>query len=224
MLKLLTYIIPELTLLLCAVGYFVIPNYVLGTDMLINSPIYTTLIFSCGYAILQFLLLHFVWPKAKEEIETVPTIGVKQQTPRKSRRWFKSLLLVVACWLLAHILCVLFGAAAFTLVEETTTWAVLVTCLITVPALSMLGCDVTSLYRVIVCGNHSNETERFLYYQSAGTALGSWASAVVIPLDWDRPWQVWPIPCIIGAIVGYSVGIIISCVVTIRELKTVKVL
>lgn len=27
-----------------------------------------------------------------------------------------------------------------------------------------------------------------------------------IPLDWDRPWQVWPISCVVGAAVGYAAG------------------
>ncbi|CCD24076.1 mannose-ethanolamine phosphotransferase GPI11 NDAI_0C04160 [Naumovozyma dairenensis CBS 421] len=40
--------------------------------------------------------------------------------------------------------------------------------------------------------------------------LGGWLSCVVIPLDWDRPWQAWPIPVVIGsylgAFVGYTLG------------------
>lgn len=39
--------------------------------------------------------------------------------------------------------------------------------------------------------------------------IGGWISCVVIPLDWDRDWQVWPIPVVIGiylgAFVGYSI-------------------
>ncbi|CAL9729708.1 glycosylphosphatidylinositol anchor biosynthesis protein 11 [Monosporozyma unispora] len=37
-----------------------------------------------------------------------------------------------------------------------------------------------------------------------------WLSCVVIPLDWDRDWQNWPIPVVVGsylgAFVGYSLG------------------
>lgn len=40
--------------------------------------------------------------------------------------------------------------------------------------------------------------------------VGGWLSCVVIPLDWDRPWQAWPIPVVVGsylgAFVGYSIG------------------
>ncbi|KAL6946617.1 hypothetical protein ACO0RG_000775 [Hanseniaspora osmophila] len=40
--------------------------------------------------------------------------------------------------------------------------------------------------------------------------FGCWLSCIVIPLDWDRDWQEWPIPLVIGAysgaFVGYTIG------------------
>lgn len=39
------------------------------------------------------------------------------------------------------------------------------------------------------------------------TVLGAWIGAIPIPLDWDRPWQVWPISCTYGAIGGYLIGL-----------------
>lgn len=39
------------------------------------------------------------------------------------------------------------------------------------------------------------------------TVLGAWIGAIPIPLDWDRPWQVWPISCTYGAIGGYLLGL-----------------
>lgn len=40
--------------------------------------------------------------------------------------------------------------------------------------------------------------------------VGAWASCVVIPLDWDRDWQAWPVPVVVGAYLGaffgYSLG------------------
>ncbi|XP_058834526.1 uncharacterized protein LOC131691868 [Topomyia yanbarensis] len=32
--------------------------------------------------------------------------------------------------------------------------------------------------------------------------LGAWGASVVAPLDWDRPWQVYPVPNIVGAVAG----------------------
>nr|XP_042906899.1 glycosylphosphatidylinositol anchor biosynthesis protein 11 isoform X1 [Parasteatoda tepidariorum] len=37
------------------------------------------------------------------------------------------------------------------------------------------------------------------------TIMGAWVGAFPIPLDWDRPWQKWPITCCIGACLGNSV-------------------
>ena len=37
-----------------------------------------------------------------------------------------------------------------------------------------------------------------------GAALGAWLGAIVVPLDWDRAWQVWPTPCVLGAICGHT--------------------
>ncbi|CAR24859.1 mannose-ethanolamine phosphotransferase GPI11 [Lachancea thermotolerans CBS 6340] len=37
-------------------------------------------------------------------------------------------------------------------------------------------------------------------------AIGCWISCIVIPLDWDRDWQQWPTPLIVGAYAGAFVG------------------
>uniref|UniRef100_A0A0X3QBH8 Phosphatidylinositol-glycan biosynthesis class F protein n=1 Tax=Schistocephalus solidus TaxID=70667 RepID=A0A0X3QBH8_SCHSO len=44
-----------------------------------------------------------------------------------------------------------------------------------------------------------------------GTLLGTWASAFCLVLDWDRPWQTWPIPCVVGALLGDIFGFITFC-------------
>jgi GPI ethanolamine phosphate transferase 2/3 subunit F len=46
-----------------------------------------------------------------------------------------------------------------------------------------------------------------------GAALGSWIGALVIPLDWDRPWQRWPVSCVIMALAGHSFGSLVAAVV-----------
>ncbi|RAK95726.1 PIG-F family protein [Aspergillus ibericus CBS 121593] len=39
-----------------------------------------------------------------------------------------------------------------------------------------------------------------------GTAVGAWLGAVPIPLDWDRPWQAYPITLLTGAYLGFVGG------------------
>ncbi|KAL6230114.1 hypothetical protein BDW75DRAFT_223490 [Aspergillus navahoensis] len=43
-----------------------------------------------------------------------------------------------------------------------------------------------------------------------GTCLGAWLGAVPIPLDWDRPWQAYPITILTGAYVGYTLGMLLG--------------
>ncbi|KAL4903864.1 hypothetical protein BDW74DRAFT_155527 [Aspergillus multicolor] len=42
-----------------------------------------------------------------------------------------------------------------------------------------------------------------------GTCIGAWLGAVPIPLDWDRPWQAYPITILTGAYIGYAAGMLL---------------
>ncbi|KAG7191484.1 Glycosylphosphatidylinositol (GPI) anchor assembly protein [Scheffersomyces spartinae] len=41
--------------------------------------------------------------------------------------------------------------------------------------------------------------------------LGTWLGVIPIPLDWDRPWQAWPITLVTGGYTGAFLGGLISC-------------
>lgn len=43
-----------------------------------------------------------------------------------------------------------------------------------------------------------------------GGILGSWVGAIPIALDWDRPWQVWPLTILLGATAGVLLGNVIG--------------
>ncbi|PGH04782.1 phosphatidylinositol glycan, class F [Blastomyces parvus] len=45
---------------------------------------------------------------------------------------------------------------------------------------------------------------------TVGVGLGAWFGAVPIPLDWDRPWQTYPITIITGAYIGYVLGYMVG--------------
>ncbi|GBE83503.1 hypothetical protein SCP_0505540 [Sparassis crispa] len=36
--------------------------------------------------------------------------------------------------------------------------------------------------------------ERAIVYPAAGTLIGCWSGAIPLGLDWERPWQAWPLP------------------------------
>ena len=45
-------------------------------------------------------------------------------------------------------------------------------------------------------------------WAAGAAANGASCGGMVIPLDWDRPWQKWPIPCVAGAVAGFGVGVV----------------
>lgn len=51
-----------------------------------------------------------------------------------------------------------------------------------------------------------NPIERALVYPAVATLFGAWLGAFPIALDWDRPWQAWPLTPLFGGITGYIVG------------------
>ncbi|KAF8624692.1 hypothetical protein AX17_007023 [Amanita inopinata Kibby_2008] len=51
-----------------------------------------------------------------------------------------------------------------------------------------------------------NSIERALVYPVLGALAGSWLGAIPIALDWDRPWQAWPLTPAFGAIAGFMIG------------------
>ncbi|KAG8857064.1 hypothetical protein FRB96_005994 [Tulasnella sp. 330] len=63
--------------------------------------------------------------------------------------------------------------------------------------------------------------DRALVYPILGTLVGCWLGAIPLPLDWDRPWQAWPLVpaymAILGHIVGSAFSLITSVIVTLAE-------
>jgi hypothetical protein len=50
-----------------------------------------------------------------------------------------------------------------------------------------------------------------------GCSLGSWSAAVLVPLDWNAPWQRWPVGSAYGGIAGFVVGALLALVVDLMH-------
>ncbi|KAH7876300.1 GPI biosynthesis protein family Pig-F-domain-containing protein [Lentinula edodes] len=113
-----------------------------------------------------------------------------------------------------HAVTVLLGAPLFSYVPQTYLSALLLAVLTVVPpaytfGIPSLSSDTESLLtrlnwiRMFAEFRIYNPIERAVVYPAVGAVLGSWLGVIPIALDWDRPWQAWPLTPAYGALVGY---------------------
>lgn len=90
--------------------------------------------------------------------------------------------------------------------EETAALAVTLTVLTIFPIILFIGHSET--WQLLLSETFelrepiSNSYLTLLKNNCVGVILGAWGASVVAPLDWDRPWQVYPLPNVVGAIGG----------------------
>ncbi|KAG0329607.1 hypothetical protein BGZ99_001214 [Dissophora globulifera] len=117
--------------------------------------------------------------------------------------------------LICHIFAVLFGAGTVHQAKETSQLACYLSLLTFYPASFVLGTDLKSWLRVFIHNSPETYTEAAHYCQGMMAIFGAWLGSIVIPLDWDRSWQAWPVPCILGAFLFYCVGTVVGFVVSL---------
>lgn len=125
------------------------------------------------------------------------------------------ILLFLGFWFLIIYITVCFGAPVLSDQLETGSFALLLTAHVFLPALLIFGPEPDLLQRVFFETDleKTDPISHMLFINALGSILGSWLGAFPIPLDWDRPWQVWPITCVIGAMVGavlFNIGAMIQ--------------
>ncbi|CAF4959125.1 unnamed protein product [Pieris macdunnoughi] len=113
---------------------------------------------------------------------------------------FGFLLGVTFCFFLGIIL---FGAPVLDKHEETLMLSSLLTLLSVFPLVAHTGVEL-AMQLLFGVKHFSKDTIIAMLVNNALLCVcGAWIGAVVIPLDWNTPWQQWPIPCYLGAIGGY---------------------
>ncbi|KAI0463340.1 hypothetical protein LJB42_003364 [Komagataella kurtzmanii] len=121
-----------------------------------------------------------------------------------------------------HMLLLLFGAPILSLNKETFLLAAHLSLLTVFPILSTyrathaekdFGMTFSTLFfRLVTVQVHGDISKHIVYMTLLGTVFGTWLGITPIPLDWDRPWQEWPITLLVGAFLGNFVGGLISCI------------
>ncbi|KAK4265339.1 hypothetical protein QN277_026403 [Acacia crassicarpa] len=80
----------------------------------------------------------------------------------------------------------------------------------TVPASSVLGSSWADWRRIFAQTKPNGSVEYLICLPAHGAIIGGWFGAWPMPLDWERPWQEWPISVSYGAITGYLVAMVLS--------------
>ncbi|XP_053676058.1 phosphatidylinositol-glycan biosynthesis class F protein [Anopheles nili] len=134
---------------------------------------------------------------------TLPS-GAKNNRIR-GKEWFGSSVLFILTTLFYAFICVVLGAP-LDQYEETFSLALTLTTVTIFPIMLLLGQSQTYqllLSETLELKNHlANSYLNLLKNNCIGVILGAWGASVVAPLDWDRPWQVYPIPNVVGSIGG----------------------
>ncbi|CAL1547466.1 unnamed protein product [Lymnaea stagnalis] len=123
----------------------------------------------------------------------------------------KSLFILILGCIIFYIICICYGAPLLSSTTETFHFSMLLTVLICLPNCIFCGSNLDNWFTMFTSSS-ANGVETVVYFTSLCSLLGAWLGAVPIPLDWDRPWQEWPISCVIGALSGYCLGLLMAAV------------
>ncbi|XP_047528707.1 phosphatidylinositol-glycan biosynthesis class F protein [Vanessa atalanta] len=105
---------------------------------------------------------------------------------------------------------ILFGAPVLEYHEETLILSSLLTLLTVFPLIAHTGVELAVQLLFGVKTFSRDTIIAMLVNNALLTVCGAWLGAVVIPLDWNTPWQQWPIPCYLGAIGGYLLSNVLT--------------
>ncbi|CAN0922805.1 Phosphatidylinositol-glycan biosynthesis class F protein [Linum grandiflorum] len=100
---------------------------------------------------------------------------------------------------------------------RTINWSLLMSSLTVVPVASVFGSSWTDWQRLLACTKPNGSLEYMLCIPAHGAVIGAWLGAWPMPLDWERPWQEWPICVTYGSLVGYLVGMVVSFVMVLAS-------
>lgn len=130
--------------------------------------------------------------------------------PQTVARFIQAIVLIVGSLAFACLVCILFGAPLLANLDKTLTLAVQLTTVSILPLVLFLGAHGTLPY--LFC-DHFELTSKsqtgyldMIHYNAVFALFGGWAASAVVPLDWDRPWQAYPVPNMCGVLVGLLAG------------------
>ncbi|ODV80619.1 PIG-F-domain-containing protein, partial [Suhomyces tanzawaensis NRRL Y-17324] len=118
-----------------------------------------------------------------------------------------ALLITVVLSVPVFVVLLVFGAPLASHLPETMLLSLHLAVLVFNPLLVVFKIDlhaftaifkVTQVYRLIF--------SNLVLASSFMAIVGTWMGVIPIPLDWDRPWQQWPVTLLFGAYLGTTGG------------------
>lgn len=105
----------------------------------------------------------------------------------------------------AYLAAIVFGAMIFDQIIETATFSLLLGLLCSIPCWWYCGTKYSHILDLFA-STKNGKPERLAKVVVMLTVFGSWIGAIVLPLDWERWWQVWPISNCISMIIFSAIG------------------
>ncbi|ONK71048.1 uncharacterized protein A4U43_C04F4170 [Asparagus officinalis] len=102
---------------------------------------------------------------------------------------------------------------------RTAYWSLLMSLFTFVPAACVFGSSRIDWQHFVACDKPTEITDYMIYFPAYGAVVGAWVGAWPMPLDWERPWQEWPICVTYGSVAGYLVGLLASSVCILLYVK-----
>lgn len=148
-------------------------------------------------------------PPVELPAQNQPTV-IRAQNPHYVQVVCKSIFVLGAATAFAAAVCILFGAPVLREHDKTLSLAVQLVIVSILPFVLFLGPNGTMQY--LFCDYFKlaskNQTGYLdmVHYNAVFALFGAWASSAVAPLDWDRPWQAYPVPNMCGTLAGLLAG------------------
>jgi len=139
------------------------------------------------------------------------THHVKLSNKHKISHALKAVFHYCLCCVVGHVFTVLFGAPL--LRDSLLTFQfsiVLVTCTFIPLSLVISPTEVLKEVAFLSLWNVSIPSVLRAKLRLIATITGTMLGTIFLPLDWDREWQMWPIPCVVAALLSHFVTNVIS--------------
>jgi phosphatidylinositol glycan class F len=101
-------------------------------------------------------------------------------------------------------------------------WSMLMSLFTFVPAACVFGASKLDWQHILFYSKLSNVVDYMISVPAHGAILGAWLGAWPMPLDWERPWQEWPICVTYAAIGGHLIGMLLSPVLIFLHRRHIR--